>query len=159
MRDPVSEKKLNWQNQNTQRREQRHLGLCLLSSRKGQGFSHTRSTGGNTKNQHRRLPAVPAIRGSSGSHERREQAPRLAGMIGTAEARTAGPAACCQRNWCFCWQRNTDLRIGNHSITRLPLLFLLLFSSGWFLPFIPQSRISLREGCCDAVSQLWSAYR
>lgn len=96
--------------------------------------------------------SVPADPSSSGSHERRKQAPGLAGMMETAEARTAGPAAA----------RGTDVsagggtwifRIGNHSITRLPFLFLLLFSSGWFLPFIPQSHLSLTEGCCDDVSQ------
>lgn len=51
-RDPVSENKLNRQNQNTQKREQRDLGLCLLSSKKGQGlFLTPGSIAGNTESQ------------------------------------------------------------------------------------------------------------
>lgn len=87
-----------------------------------------------------------AVLGSSGSHERREPAPGLAGMVGTAEVHTAGPAACCQGDW----QRNTDLSYwepfnpqASPSISGA-LLSRLIFS------IHPQRHISLMGG--DAVS-------
>lgn len=86
-----------------------------------------------------------AVLGSSGSHERREPAPGLAGTVGTTEVYTAGPAACCQGDW----QRNTDLSYWEPSNPQASpsisgaLLSRLVFS------IHPQRHISLMGGRCE----------
>lgn len=98
------------------------------------------------------VPTVPAAPGSSGSRERRKRAPRQArraGMRGTTEACTAGLAAQLAA-------RGTGGSAGRgvlifHYWASPSISVALLFRL--VSPLIPQSHISLTEGCHDAVSQ------
>lgn len=73
--------------------------------------------------------SVLAVPGSSGSHERRKQAPGLAGMMGTAEARTAGPAAYLSYWEPFNYQASPSISVA--------LLFRLVSSI-----YLPESHLS-----------------